>query len=1344
MADVPKAFWLKLYPIDPSTGSTVEVLLCSANRASATTIESGKEYKPYIETFPKVSIAVFTGEFDGTASSDMDGIEVSANNSLVATFPGYVWDGAAAKLYKGNATETVFANLTQIFDGVTEFAPEISENVCKFAFIDHGYRLERDYLTTKFAGTGGLEGPVDIANTYKPVIIGSPLGVEPYLINSASLVFMYHGRSQECSALAGLYENGLGFGAATTTIAWQGSAAATYTALTATALTLGQWADAPSIGCFRLGGEPKASGVITCDPVTTTTAYIDVVMSNLVTASGLSSVTDSTNLSTFRSGGYNQTIDDYVTEQETCRSMMERYLKAVGGYFFWNQSGGIRFGLIRMTSPSLIIQSNGTTSPVVAEIKAMAVSAPFKRLRLGADKCFRVHNSSEISDALYQTVNGIQTALTTLSNQVYLAANDGWLTIEEKIQIVRPADTQLSNTYTQLIARATALGLTYAAVTTAKGVYDAGIAALSPALATNFDTDITGITAPVFRTRVVNYANALKNLEKTISEEDAKRADWPSVTGSGRPSDNAGAILSLTPMSFLGATGTIVGNTVTKTSAAAGWDYGASAPPLTNTAFISGRVSGGGMIGLATTQSGGGTSAVDGIEFPLYFNGSAWFYLAAYACVTAGGAAMGNANSTVAIVYDGGRILHFIDGVQVQYVNNGSVVPISVVFSTWNTQAAGQKLWPRVALYAQGWAIKEIVAGPWSDNSWVNLIGAAKPSDYAGVTNNLVAVVTGSGAGLQQGNTLTKISAPSAWDTGWYTRETAQGNGIISFTARQSAEDIIVTLTDVASRATLTSGFGFNLESNGNAYYIFGGTAGNFLASYVAGDNFTMTFDGVTARFFKNAAFIVAYPLASLGLASNITTTDLVGQVTIYTPVGQPNNGVTGFVFAPNTANNFASIGGFTAPDPFSTGTQSIVPNGGAERGDTNGWSKTTSAGTLVFDVSVAQFNSGQQSFRINKSSTSDGGLVCSAARPVTPGRTYQISVWVKSGVASGSGGYVYVFSKATKVDNINDANFENATGLNYQPVGITQNFGYTTGWVQKSGTWTCPAGQYYASIAIYNASGGPIDAYFDDVYMSDVEPNADVTLLVAGTKTVQIAFDYLNTVKSGQLPYDAAFTVKRLDGTDLTTSASWAGVLKSGTATFTPTVGSPNSTGVLNVTAMSSDAVIEMQATYGGKTVKGSLTLVKNTDPPPVGGGGSGGSGTSASTGSISSSTSASYGAANTSVLSVQAGSGGTVSCVFNDTFQRSSATGIGNCYGKWQWRVVGGVFADITTEIMSDGPSYKSGSPDFEVTNGSASINMNKTGLTNGTTYEFQLLLRSAGAYTINHSGTASATGS
>ena len=286
-----------------------------------------------------------------------------------------------------------------------------------------------------------------------------------------------------------------------------------------------------------------------------------------------------------------------------------------------------------------------------------------------------------------------------------------------------------------------------------------------------------------------------------------------------------------------------------------------------------------------------------------------------------------------------------------------------------------------------------------------------------------------------------------------------------------------------------------------------------------------------------------------------------------------------------------------------------------------------------------------------------------------------------------------------------------------------------------------------YAKWALYDASvvlSGLQAGYATDNAWSTIggtgkpENNADVTIEVTGTKTVQVACDYLGAVKSGQLPMDANFKARlTASGTDVTTSATWTAATLNGTATYT--IGS--ATGTLNVTALSVDAVIQVTGTYLGKTPRGTLTLIRNLDPPPTSGGS--GNATSDSTSTISQTSASTYGAANTRVLTAKAGVGGKVTCTFPATFNRTT-NGPAGAFGKWLWRVVGGTFADITTEIASTVNAVKSGAPEPSDEAGSIVVNMEKTGLTDNVAYEFQLLLRSSDPVTLNHFGTASAVGS
>jgi hypothetical protein len=108
-------------------------------------------------------------------------------------------------------------------------------------------------------------------------------------------------------------------------------------------------------------------------------------------------------------------------------------------------------------------------------------------------------------------------------------------------------------------------------------------------------------------------------------------------------------------------------------------------------------------------------------------------------------------------------------------------------------------------------------------------------------------------------------------------------------------------------------------------------------------------------------------------------------------------------------------------------------------------------------------------------------------------------------------------------------------------------------------------------------------------------------------------------------------------------------------------------------------------------------------------------------------------------------------VQCTAPIGFARSGASlGETGAFGKWQWRVVGGTYADITTEVASTFDAITQHVDGVtENDDGSMSVTMTKTGLTNGTAYQFRFLWRrtdvSGTADNIHRdTGTLTATGS
>lgn len=403
-------FWIDLFPINPVTGVSEALYYTSSDTPNAVYIHPNREYLPYMENYPTFSFSVFEGEFNGKSSVTVSDITVIAEQNIL----GYVWDGARVVIRKGNSLPNTaavgVATVPIIFQGVVRGSPRLSDRGYSFSLVDFSYLLERDLLSKVYGGTGGIEGPEEYKGVHKPLAIGRVLAAEPVLINSGFLIFQYHGYGR-AGGVTALSENGLMFEIPTAVIGWQGSEAATYDALKAVVLGLGQWADAPSIGCFRLGGEPVDGGVLVCDIMGgldesgNLIEAMPAVIQYLCTLSNAPIPLVIPNADTFHAATRQQTIGDYLLQQTQLESKIAEYLMGAGAYYFFDSAARLSLGVVRISNvPDFTVNTNGNSDTPFEEVKSLPISAPYGKFRLGFNKCFRVHNTNEISDALKDAI----------------------------------------------------------------------------------------------------------------------------------------------------------------------------------------------------------------------------------------------------------------------------------------------------------------------------------------------------------------------------------------------------------------------------------------------------------------------------------------------------------------------------------------------------------------------------------------------------------------------------------------------------------------------------------------------------------------------------------------------------------------------------------------------------------------------------------------------------------------------------------------------------------------------------------------------------------------------------
>jgi len=260
---------------------------------------------------------------------------------------------------------------------------------------------------------------------------------------------------------------------------------------------------------------------------------------------------------------------------------------------------------------------------------------------------------------------------------------------------------------------------------------------------------------------------------------------------------------------------------------------------------------------------------------------------------------------------------------------------------------------------------------------------------------------------------------------------------------------------------------------------------------------------------------------------------------------------------------------------------------------------------------------------------------------------------------------------------------------------------------------------------------GDPVTIGGSELYTGEyTEVTSDYSSVLEGDNAIAFIADFQGAVIAGQLP--AYIKIQRTRGSaDVSDVADWSIVDQGCTATI-------DTEGLIEITAVTATGFIDVTSDYNDVVLGKRISVIVQQQAVPN----TGGTGvTTATDTSIAGTSSASYGSANAGPLTVTAGASGTVALTATLQFYGAPGDGV---WGKWQWRVPAGSWADVTSELGSDYPasstSFFGGSIPVP---GHISVTMNKASLTPGSDYEFQLLLRRvSGATAITFTGTATAT--
>lgn len=389
----------ELQPYDPVAATRKTLRATNANDSSVTGLNS-VAWQPAITSKPvQVAIALFKGDFDGKASASGGTLDINIAKferaDLEPNVRRFNWSAAPVKLYAGTLGQawpwTQFAEL--VVDSFTAAA-----NTVSLRLKVNEEPFAANVLTATYAGTGGVEGPVDLKGKPKPFLLGRCSNVEPVLIDAVNNVYQVHGYGT-IEAVTKLYERGSEFPAAS-------GDHADYAALVAATIANGAWATCKASGLIRLGA--PAYGVITADvdgdkaggtwrrkPGEIMLRLMDNagVTSGLIETSAFTGL--DTALTTLLTNDGRMGI--YLTDQESVLDVVSRIAAPCNAQCGVSLLGKIFVVRVAVGSPTMTLDAQQRQLPRVTSSTEQSTSPPYSFMEMGYDRSWRVHTEDEIA-----------------------------------------------------------------------------------------------------------------------------------------------------------------------------------------------------------------------------------------------------------------------------------------------------------------------------------------------------------------------------------------------------------------------------------------------------------------------------------------------------------------------------------------------------------------------------------------------------------------------------------------------------------------------------------------------------------------------------------------------------------------------------------------------------------------------------------------------------------------------------------------------------------------------------------------------------------------------------------
>lgn len=418
--------WIELRPRDPATAGMATLRFAGgAIDRSYFREENGQHYKAGVVSAPRFAARVGFGRdgFTGQTVPQASRIQIApAEAQVFESLAGYFWKDAEISIDAGPENAAAFPRL---FTG-TVVGDSIADGVFTLTIADLSTRLDKPVCDQRFAGNGGIEGGEEAEGRTKRRSWGHVFNVEGRLLDPANSIYEFGDPAVPLTSFSALRDKGRT--GPFSILAWQGSIAATFAALQASAPAQGGGVVAPSIACAKWWTEP--SGPLTADFVGTPGTGGSMAAASLIDAVSARfdgpAVTDRATANALRPAAAGLHVGD---ENTTGAQVIDRL--ALGSSLIWIAAPE---GIIRLLPWTF--QDGGAEVLHGQFIGRERAYAPHYRRRVGFQANNRRHSESEIAESILGSTIIFDDGTTVPADKVFYQGGPEPVSVDD----LRPAE----------------------------------------------------------------------------------------------------------------------------------------------------------------------------------------------------------------------------------------------------------------------------------------------------------------------------------------------------------------------------------------------------------------------------------------------------------------------------------------------------------------------------------------------------------------------------------------------------------------------------------------------------------------------------------------------------------------------------------------------------------------------------------------------------------------------------------------------------------------------------------------------------------------------------------------